>query len=137
MKRAHEVKNTLQCCFGAGEPSQSLVLSEIRQQLEECRKSLSIYLQTKREVCSLYLVSLRVLSQKGWPYTLCTVERKLLDAVSMHALVFSQNMNVLTNTFLPILVRVLSWHLTMGHLLHAHMHMPYSVRYTSKNNGLY
>ena len=50
MKRAHEVKNTLQCCFGTGELSQSLVLSEIRQQLEECRKSLSTYLQTKREV---------------------------------------------------------------------------------------
>ena len=50
MRKAHSVKNTLLCCFGSGEVSQSQLLSEIRRQLEECRKSLSTYLQSKREV---------------------------------------------------------------------------------------
>ena len=49
MRRAHEAKNILQCCFGSGEVSQSALLTEIRQRLEECRKSLSSYLQSKRE----------------------------------------------------------------------------------------
>lgn len=50
MKKAHETKNVLNCCFGSGEVSQASLLSEIRSGLEECKKSLSTYLQTKREV---------------------------------------------------------------------------------------
>ena len=50
MKKAYGIKNIMHCCFSSGEVSQSLVLSDIKQQLEECKKSLSIYLQSKREV---------------------------------------------------------------------------------------
>ena len=50
MKKAHGVKNILHCCFGSGEGSQSITLSEIKRELEECKKSLSTYLQSKREV---------------------------------------------------------------------------------------
>lgn len=50
MKKAHSIKNILHCCFGSGEVSQSLVLSKIKKELEECKKSLSSYLQSKREV---------------------------------------------------------------------------------------
>lgn len=50
MRKAHRVKNILLCCFGGGDVSQSLVLSEIKRELEECKKSLSTYLQSKREV---------------------------------------------------------------------------------------
>ena len=48
MKKASDTKNVLQCCFGSG--SHLLLLNGIRQELEECKKSLSSYLQLKREV---------------------------------------------------------------------------------------
>ena len=54
MRKAHETKNVLHCCFGSGEVTQASLLSEIRAGLEECKKSLSTYLQTKREVCIKY-----------------------------------------------------------------------------------
>ncbi len=57
MKKAHDVKNILQCCFGSGEVSQSLVLGEIKRELEECKKSLSTYLQSKREVSKFRRIS--------------------------------------------------------------------------------
>lgn len=49
MKKASDTKNILACCK-PGEGTQADVLSAISQELEFCKKSLSTYLQTKREV---------------------------------------------------------------------------------------
>ena len=49
MKKASDTKNILTCC-GPGEGTHSSLLAGIRRELEHCKKSLSTYLQTKREV---------------------------------------------------------------------------------------
>ena len=50
MRRAHDTKNVLQCCcVGGGDTPVTTVLSRINQDLEECKKSLSSYLLSKRQ----------------------------------------------------------------------------------------
>jgi len=51
MKKASETKNILTCC-SPGEGTHSALIAGIKLELEHCKKSLSTYLQTKREVSS-------------------------------------------------------------------------------------
>lgn len=65
MKRADETKNVLLCCFGSGEGSHPVMLTEIRQALEHCKKSLSTYLQTKREVKDYHIFTQKQNNKKS------------------------------------------------------------------------
>lgn len=49
MRTAHETRGVLQCCTG-GEIPKNKELSSIGSELEECKKSLSSYLFSKRQV---------------------------------------------------------------------------------------
>ena len=46
---SHKLYLTMQCCLG-GEVPKSEVLSSIYRELEDCKKSLSSYLLSKRQV---------------------------------------------------------------------------------------
>ena len=50
MRKAGETKNVLLFCFGLEEEALSAKLTRIRQELEQFKKSLSMYLQSMREV---------------------------------------------------------------------------------------
>ena len=56
MRSTHQTKNVLQCCIGSDVPKTKL-LNDIGQDLEQCKRSLSTYLLSKRKVCNtLYFI---------------------------------------------------------------------------------